>query len=87
MPANENIPLPDTPTDTPSVPPVPVRFQFGPAEEGESLRKKCNDCGPTIHLWYLQTVTSIEDPTGITLADKHKRIVLCTNCGKVSVTK
>jgi hypothetical protein len=87
MVANESIPLPDTPTDTDSAPTVAPKFLFGPSEVGESLRKKCSDCGPAIHEWYMQTVVTPEDPTGMSTANLHKRIVICTNCGKVSVTK
>jgi hypothetical protein len=35
----------------------------------------------------MQTVVTLEDPTGMSTANLHKRIVICTNCGKVSVTK
>jgi hypothetical protein len=76
-----------TPINSDSAPTVQERFQFGPSEEGEPTKIKCTTCKvPTTHLWFMQTVAAeFTDP--VELADKHKRVTLCTNCGTLRLIK
>lgn len=73
-----------------------VRFLFDLNENVEFLQKKCAKCKITTpHAWFRVGVTDLGDPS---LENKHaimnalellklaKRVVLCQNCGNITVT-
>jgi ribosomal protein S27E len=73
-----------------SAAPATVRFLFDldGASRLEFLQKKCPKCKiNTPHSWFKVGVSDIEGQTDpMELLKLYKRVVLCQNCGNISVT-
>lgn len=74
-----------------SAAPATVRYLFDLNANVEFLQKKCAKCKiNTPHSWFKVGVTDIGDPENpvdpLELLKLYKRVVLCQNCGNISVT-
>lgn len=81
---------PDTPTDTNSAPPVHQRFFLDLGAGDLKLNNiKCGPCkAVTPHQWLMAHVVDSEGITDpVELADLHKRLILCQNCGNIRLVK